>query len=266
MAIVEVRPLNKKKWHGKSDKESFTRPTVIQVLYDHNTGKYATGLTDEEMERFSRELGLRIDDKFNPAEEHPYWSSKAAQIKLENHTMFFNTDKASDYIKVKNMKAQQCQFVANSLREWEENKWPEATHVIFDESEEATIKASKIEQKKKAYKLSEKMTVAEKAAMVLILTGKYVKNKSANYIEVALDEAIEENMEDFLTYASMDAIDFSIRGQILEGLHRQILTKEGGAIYYMGERLGFDINDAIDYFKDPNNQKIKVAILEKLTG
>jgi hypothetical protein len=267
MSIVEVRPLPIEKWHKKDGKEAFAQPKGSQVLYDPRTGKYATGLTDEEAETWGKELGLDLSNKFNPAEEHPTWSQKAFNIRLPNETMFFDTSKVMDRIKVKNMKANK--FVANSLKEWKENKWPDATHVIFDEADEADDKASKIEKRKKSIRLMDKMTPGEKASMVLILTGAYVKNKSNNFIDVALDEAIDEkaeNLEHFLTYASMDAKDFTLRGQILEALHRQVLTREGEAVYYLGERVGYDISDAVEWFKNPDNQKLKVSILEKISN
>lgn len=264
MSIVEVRPLPVEKWHGKDGKDAFAQPKTIQVLYDHETGKYKTGLTPEEASKWGVETGLDLSDRFIPGEEHPYWSTSAAQIKLLNNTMFFNTEKVIDRIKVKNLRA--SKFVANSMKEWKEGKWPDATHVIFDESEEADVKASKIEKRKRATKLADKMTLGEKINMVLIIDGKFVKNKTPNFIEVALDDAIENDIDKFLQYAEMDSEDLVVRGQIEEALYRQTLTREGNAIYYMGERIGFDKEEAIQWFKNDDNQKLKVAILEKLNS
>lgn len=266
MSIVEVRPLDVDKWHGKSGRDAFAQPKTIQVLYDHNTGKYATGLTPEEAEKWGRETGLDLSDRFIQGEEHPFWSSSAAQVKLLNNTMFFNTDKIMDKIKVRNLRA--SKYVANSLKEWKEGKWPDATHVIYDETEEADIKASKLQKQRTAAKYADRMTIADKITMVLILSGKYVKNKTPNFIDVALDEALEDDkkLEEFLQYASMDAEDLTIRGQIEEALYRQTLTREGNSIYYLGERIGFDKEEAIAWFKNDDNQKLKVSILEKLNS
>jgi hypothetical protein len=142
MSIVEVRPLPIEKWHKKEGKETFSQPKGSQVLYDSKTGKYSTGLTDEEAEQWGKDLGLDLSNKFNPTQEHPTWSMKSWNIRLENNTMFFDTTKLIDKIKVRNMKANK--FVANSLKEWKEGKWPDATHVIFDESDEADDKETKI--------------------------------------------------------------------------------------------------------------------------
>lgn len=264
MSIVEVRPLPTEKWHGKKGREAFSQAKTIQVLYNHKTGKYDTGLTEQEAEEWGRELGIDLSDRFVPDQEHPFWSTKAAQIRLENNTMFFNTENKYELIKIKNMRA--SKFIANSMKEWEENKWPDALYVIFDETAEADVKASKIQRRKRAIILADKMTPAEKAAMVLILGGKYVKNKSNNFVDVELDELMEEDdkLDEFLNYAQMDTADLMVRGQVLEALHRQVLHKEGNSVYYMGERIGFDLNEAVDWFKSPDNQKLKINILEKI--
>ena len=62
----------------------------------------------------------------------------------------------------------------------------------------------------------------------------------------------------------MDVKDFALRGQVLEALHKQILVKNGEAVYYHDERIGYDVSDTVEWFKNPDNQKLKVAILEKL--
>jgi hypothetical protein len=60
MAIVEIRPLNIPRWHGKEGEESFTQPHTIEALYDHNTGGYATGLTEGEVEKYEKKLKVDL--------------------------------------------------------------------------------------------------------------------------------------------------------------------------------------------------------------
>lgn len=264
MSIVEVKPLPLKKWHGKKDKESFAQAKTIEALYSNRIGGYETGLSDEDVEKYGKKLGFSLDNLFNPEKEHPFWSNKIGQVKLENSTVYFDTSKPLDYVKVKLIRV--SKYVANSMAEWEAGKWPDATHVIYDENEEADTKATSIQKRNRAIQLAGKMNLDEKATMVLIINKKYVKNKSLNYIDVEIDEAIENHVDDFIRYAEMDLQDIQVRGSILEGLHRQILTEEGSSIYYMGERIGFDIEDAMKWFQSPDNQKLKVAILERLTS
>lgn len=263
MPLVEVRPLPIKRWHGKSGKDSFAMTKVIEVLYDNKTGKYATGLTEEETKKYSGLLGVDLTDSFNPAEAHPYWSSKAAFIKLENHTMIFDTDKPTEAVKIKNLKA--SKFVANSMKEYEKGEFPEATHVIFDENEEVSLKAGKVQKRQKAMVIASELSADEKISLVQILSNKTLKGRSNDFIDVEIDHIIETKADEFLKFAKMDKAEVNIRAQVLEGIAKNILTKEAGSIYYMGEVIGMDYEDAVDWFKNPQNQKMKVAILEKLT-
>lgn len=262
--IVEIKPLPSSRWHGKKGKESFTQPKVIEVLFNPDSGKYETGLSEEDAKKYGDMLGLDLSDTWVPEKEHPFWSTKAAQIKLENNTVFLDDSKPLQFIQIKNLKA--SKFVANSMKEWEAGKWPDATHVIFDETEEVTMKATKIQRKNKAIQLAAKLSLEEKANIILILTGKVVKNKSQDFIDVQLDQVLEDQVEEFTRYASMDTADTQVRASVLEAIHRNILNREGSAVYYMGERIGFDIQEAIEWFQSADNQKLKVAILEKLNG
>lgn len=260
--LVEVRPLPSNKWHGKKGKESFTNAKDIEVLYDKETGKYATGLTDDEAKEWSKELGVDLSNTFNPNEAHPFWSTKAATIRLPNHTRIFDTDKPYERIMVKNMKA--SKFVANSMKEWEEGKWPDATHVIFDEAEEVEIKANKISLRNQAVLILDKMTANDKANIIQILSNKTVKGRSDDFINVEIDSIINEKPGEFLKYVKMGKEEVYIRASVLEGISKNILTKEAGSVYYMGELIGMDYEDAVDWFKNPQNSKMKVSILEKL--
>ena len=81
---VEVRPLVQDKWHGKKNREAFFEPKTIQVLYDPSTGAYATGLRPDREQELTKKLGVDLSNTFTPDKEHPFWASKAAQIKLVN--------------------------------------------------------------------------------------------------------------------------------------------------------------------------------------
>lgn len=261
--LVEVKPIQKEKsWHGKTGKDSFTQPKVIEVLYNTATGKYATGLTEAEAKKYTVLMGVDLSDKFNPAEPHPYWGTQAARIKLENRTMIFNDEKPSDFVKIKNMKA--SQYVANSQADLEAGKYPEATHVIYDESEVIELSASKIERKHECISLAIKMSLEEKAQVVQILSEKSVAKRSQSFINVELDKIIERAPEEFLKYAKMDKQEVYIRATVMEAIQKNILTKEAGAIYYMGERLANSFEDVLLWFTDPQNSKMKVSILDKI--
>lgn len=262
MALVEIRPLDIPRWHKKRGKEAFTQPHTIEALYDHSLGGYATGLTEEEEKKYGKKLGVDLSSVFNQDEPHVFWGSKMGRVKLENNTMILDDTKSLDYIRVKMLKA--SKFVANSLKEWEDGLFPEATHVIYDESEEISIKATRAHKRKKAVKLSLELSKSDQANIVQILTGKSVRTRSQDYIDVEVDELITNRVDDFLIQAQMEKKDLFIRAAVLEAIHRNILTKEGPAIFYLSDKIGFDFESAIEWFKDPQNQNMKASILDKL--
>jgi hypothetical protein len=260
--LVEVRPIDVKKWHGKTGKDSFTQPKGIEVLLDTATGKYATGLSEEDVKKYSAILGVDLSDTFNPEEPHPYWGTQAARIKLPNQTMIFDTSKPSDYVKVKNLKA--SKFIANSLKDLNEGNCPEAEFVIFDEQEEMEVKASKIQKRNKCVKVLSSLTADQKVDIVQILSKKSIRNRSQDFIDVEIDAIINSDPDGFLKYVNMDKAETYIRAAILEGVNKNVLQKEGNAIFYMGDKIANDYEECVTMFLDPQNSKLKVSLLEKI--
>lgn len=264
MAIVEIRPLDIPKWHGKKGEESFTQAHTIECLYDPITGGYATGLTEGEEQKYSKKLGVDLSRVFNQDEPHPFWNSKMGRVKLENATMIFDDTKNLDFVKVKWLKA--SKYVANSLKEWEDGLYPEATHVIYDETQEEDIKASKALKKQEAVKLSLELDAEAQANIVQILTERSVKGRSPNYLVGEIDDLITHRVDDFIREAKRDKKDLHIQAAVLEAIYRNILTKEGTSIFYLTDKIGYDFESAVEWFTDPQNQQMKVSILGKLNS
>ena len=262
MSLIEVRPIDTKKWHGKKGKETFARPFVLEALYDPKTGGYATGLTEELRIKLEKKTGFDLSDTYSADDLHPFWNSKAAQVSLPARTTIFNTKKAIDFIKVSVLKA--SKYVANSQRELEQGLYPEALFVIFDEIEEATIKASKIQKKRRANKLATEMSAREKINIIQILAGKSLKEQSQDFLDVEIDDLIEQDINSFLQYAEMDKKEIYNKALVLEAIYKGVLTKEGSAVLYIGDRIGFNVEEAINYIAAPENQQLKAIILEKL--
>ena len=86
MQLVEVRPIEKERWHGLKGKDAITRPVVIEALLSSTTGKLATGLTPEDRERLEKETGYDLSPDYKAGKPHPFWSSPAAFVKLEHKT------------------------------------------------------------------------------------------------------------------------------------------------------------------------------------
>jgi hypothetical protein len=262
MTQVEVRVIEKESWHKKGGRESFKRPITIEALYSTRTKKYAVDLTEEELKTYGDRLGVNLSLDFNVNKPHEFYCSAQGKVKLENNTMIFNTDNPLEAIKVGIMKA--SPFVANSLKEYEEGMYPEATHYIFSEDEEMAVKAKKVEINNACIVAAAKMSTEEKINIAICLGDKPLKGRSQNFVDVAIDDIIKEKPVDFLTYAKKDKKENHIKATVLDAIRMNILTKEGPAICYMGDTIGYGIEEAVSWFKDPNNQILKTSILEKL--
>lgn len=260
--LVKIKPIEVEKWHGKSGKESFGQPLKLKALYNKKTGRYSTGLKEEDRIRLEKLTNFDLSDNFNPQQPHPFWDTEAATVTLPNHTIILNTSIPLDEIKYFITKA--SDFVANTESEYAEGKYPSATHVIFDEEEEVKIKATKAAIRTEAYKKALKMSVEQKRQIILILNGKNVRNQSNDFIEVEMDDILTKQPEMFLEYVDRDKAYLSTKAMVLEGIYKSVLSKRGDSIYYMDELLGATIDDAVNYLNDPKNQSFKLIILEKL--
>lgn len=265
MAIVEIKPIEKEKWHGYKGKNSFARPIVIEALVSTETGQYATGLTEEERLELESKTGYDLSPEYIPEKIHSFWNSSTGQVRLENKTNIFDTSKPLDYIKVKLLKA--SDLVANSQKEYEEGLYPEALFVIFDEQEETARKASKAAIKRKVIVESEKLSQSKKIEIIQILLGLNVKNQSNDFIDLKFEEAIDKvGAEKVLNIMNRDDKRNSVHALVLEALQKNILRKEGSAIYYFDDQLGFDLEATVDYLMDSKNQPLKLQILEKINS
>lgn len=264
MAIVEVKPIEKTRWHNKQGKEAFARPITIEALISLRTGQFSTGLTEEERADLEKRTGYNLSPDYTPGKPHEFWNSPAAAVKLEFKTNIFQTDKPLDQIKVKVLRA--SDLVANSQKEYEEGKFPEAIFVIFDQQEDTDIRASKAAVKRKVVIESAKLTKIRKAEIVQILSEVSVRNQTDDFVDLKLDDAIDEyGPEKVLLLMQRDKVKTSLHSLILEALYKNVLRKDGTAVYYMDDQLGFDVESAIEYFMDPKNQTLKAQILEKLS-
>lgn len=263
MTLIEVRPIEKERWHGLKGKDAITRPVVIEALLSATTGKLATGLTEEDRERLEKATGYNLSPDYNHNKPHSFWSSPAAFVKLEHRTNVFDITNPMDEIKVKIMKA--SDLVANSQKEYDEGKYPMAQFVIFDEREEVEIKASKAAIKRKVVIEADKLPASRKAEIIQIVLGLPVRNQSNDFIDLKLDEAIDKVGPDrILDLIKRDKARTSVHATVLEAIHKNVLRKEGTSVYYMDDQLGFDIEAAVDYLQDTKNQALKAQIIEKL--
>lgn len=263
MSKVEVRPIEKTSWHGKKGKESFTRPKVYEALVDENR-QYKVGLTPEELASLQKSFKGDLDINYSDTSvERPWWESKAAQVVLPNATKFFDDSTPIGKLHIGIMKA--SEFVANSLEDYNEGKYPQATHVMYDKEGEATAAASIIDLQNTAIIEASKMSKAAKTRVILILAGKNIKGLSDSTATVEMNKIIKKDAEEFLRYVRRDSEDKTIHEMVLLAIKAHILKKEGHKYVYFEDTLASSESGIIEYFKDPENQTLRLTIEERLS-
>lgn len=262
--LVEVRPIERKKWHGKVGAESFTRPQTSQALVNTETMSYATGLTSEEIKELNKVVNYNLSNHFDSENPHVFWDSPMSKLKLENKTMFFDISQPLNYIKVKVMKA--SKYVANSQADYDEGLYPEATHVIFDESEQAEVLATKVQNEEDAIIAASEMTKDRKIAVILSLGGKNLKGQSDNFVKVELSKLIKKDTVEFLRYSNMDKETVASYALVLEAIQKSVLRKDGHKILYHDSVIGMDEMDVAAYLLDDENQELQLRIMAQVNS
>ena len=263
--LVEVRPIDSKSWHGKVKDESFKRPNKLPALVDGDTMRYATGLSEKDIIKLKEELNVNYDltDNYDPDVPHPFWDSTLPVVTLKNQTMFFNTDLAIDFIRVKIMKA--SKYVANSQKDIDEGMYPDATHVIHDESEEQEIEASKIALSNKAVIETAKLSTSKQADLLLIIDGILAKGRSPEFVTVKMAALIKEQPEAVLRYIGMDKEQVQLEALVLECIEKNVLQEDGHKIKYHDSILGMDTLEVVEYLKLDENQDLKLRLMQTTT-
>ena len=263
--IVEVKPIIRPRWYKDPEKARlFSRPRVIKATVDTQKGMYKVDIPEKRLKQLEKITGYDLSLTFVPGRPHPFWDGKLGEVKLEHKTNIFNTENILHEIALGILKA--SKWVANSLEEYENGEYPEADFYIFNQEEEIKQKVSKAKLRKKAYNILSKLTTERKKAIAQILYDELYEHQSEDYVEGKLYEALEDDalLERFVELAEMDAEDVVLYNMVIEASYKGILTRRGHSVYFMDERIGYDVMDAINYLKDEDNQSVKIMIMERL--
>lgn len=261
--LIEVRPVEKEEqpW-APVGKESFKAPVVIEASV--KDGRYQVALKQEELDKLEEETGYDLSLNYNPESAHPFWSSKTAQVRLENRTMFFDQTKPVDRIRVGVMK--KSPLVAPSLKAYEKGLYPEAEFVITNEEESLEGKALKIKNIREANILAADLSPAKLKQIVSIITGRSTTNISETALSVAVHEIIEEQADRFLLTASLEPEDLQVQSMVKEAIFAGHITRRNTGLYFDGDLVGATESDVVTLMSEPQNQPIKMRLLDKLNN
>ena len=114
---------------------------------------------------------------------------------------------------------------------------------------------------------TDKLTPDRKAEIIQVLLGIPARNQSSNWLDLKLEEALDHKdigPQRVLDIIQRDKKRVSVHALVLEAIHKNVLRRDGTAVYYMDDQIGFDIEAAIDYLSETRNQALKAQIIEKL--
>jgi len=237
---------NRNKFDGTHD--------VIMALYSKSLGRLATGLSQDEEAFFARELGV---ESLAATSTNEFWHE--FRIKMEDRSMIFNMSKPRDYLAVKLLEA--SELVANSLTEFNKGKWPQARYVIYDERHEIEQENAEIDKKVRALQLFQEMTPAKRIRVLKV----YGKSPALITPELAYKkcyELVEDDPAKFTKTATMDDEELMIRALMFDLERAGILRREGPAVLYNDQRIGFDYEDAVRNLMHPKSQELMLKFKE----
>lgn len=260
LAPLEIRPILKSNpWHGKIGQESMTRPKGFHPLVDNETQRYSVALSDEKLKEYGDILNVDLHRNHTPGQPHPYWDSNRARIKLENNTMFFERNSIPGKIKVAILKA--SKYVANSEEQLEEGLYPDATHYIVNEEETGKVKAAKYNLIEEAIIKASTLSFDKKISLIMIINGKDFSKKTPETVKAEVAEMIMEDANTVLRFMSVDPLRLATEAMVEKAIFYSKLTKlKNGAIFYGDERLGFNVDEAVDFLIEDENQELRLRI------
>lgn len=248
--IVKVKSLNtgKREWSGfQGSRYKKAKHTLTTYIDKYNTMQ--TGLTPEDEER----LGKILDKDLRNTS--PFWYD--FQIVLGDKDLILNTDKPEDEIKYKVL----CIHpkVKKSLTDVN----PYAEYVIHNEIDEARVVNTTGSVKIRAYTLFGQLSDTQKKDVLRLYPGfSRTDSLTAEVISSKLFQEVDNNPDKFVKIVEDKNREMKIFLKDL--VTANILKKNKSAYKYGTDFLGHDEESTIDYLNNPENQSLKITLMQEL--
>ena len=228
--------------------------TIIQPFYGRDG--FQTGLEGNEdlQSQFEKELNM-TKDTLKPTVNNDYWHEEM-NIKLEDGPNSFSRSNPQDKLKI--LVLRNHPIIANSFNEIN----PESQFYIVDEIVESEKKASRAENKAKAYSVLTGMNPSEQRQF-LKLYGKGGNDMSERDVNAELGEYLEENVVDFLFKSDYSKETINIRAFIFDLVAYNVLRIRGGDYFDSDENKG-NLESLSSYLLAPEKQDIYLNYKERL--
>lgn len=246
---------------------------LAPVTYENGT--YKNPLTREEQKYFENPdksgLSFMPGDLSVTKKENNFWSSKEARITLREESYILDLSNPFDYLKYAILRSH-SRLVAMSP------EYLEVNSPMNKRSYKWVIEPMDYYKKKEAQNYFDTAEIYEflrniennRSAMINMLTILEPKKKVASNSDVnfLIGELNKKAIEDPRTFSRvMKDEDRNVKA-ILARAVRSMAVRESGGVYTLptGELIGDNYQKAIDFLKDPENQKVLDTIKVKIEG
>lgn len=258
--IVEVRTIDKDKWHGQKGATDFDKGDRIEcAVYK---GQFMTGLTREEQLYLEARTKYDLSNTYNLIDVHPFYQTRIGQFVLENGTMLLDLSNPLEYIKFKMITTHY--MVYSSLEAIQRNDKPEATHYIFNEEDSNTKEVAKVQFIKRVDEMYNALTVNQRKQVYCITFEADPKMLSDEIIEAKLINYKISNTAAFHDILNQPAEIILNKSLVIMGVNRNIISRDDAGYRYADTQLGYDLDTASKFMAEPVNQLIKARIIEHI--
>lgn len=250
--LVTIKPIknSNREWSAFKGPR-YPKSREVLTVFTNSTGKLITGLSKEDEERLGKELDadLRVTSS--------YWDD--FKIVMSDRDLVLDLSYPEDELKY---------LVLRSHFLIKQNKNqinPYAKYEIYDELEEAKTINTVSETKAKAYMLCGNLSIEERIAILKLYpsyTKINAKTVKPDIINSALYLKIEEDASKFISLVE----DKNRESKVLlkDLVDHGILTKNKTAYKYGKDFLGHNEETTIQYLNDPENQSLKITLIQEL--
>lgn len=223
----------------------------IGSYYKRNGRRYTGDLSEREQERFSKALGINFDDKSD------YWDNYHVMLDSKNK-LIFNTENIEEEWDVA--------FLENhkDVAKGYTDRKPGTLYVLIKEQDEAEVINKRAQIEIKAVTEYGKLT-PEQMRKVLRLFGHNPNSVSNEVVQSTLYQIVKDDPAKFIQLWVENA-DKEVQFLIEEAVANNVLRNNKTIYKYGTDVIGYTLEEAIDYLKDPRNSTLRLAIVAQLEG
>ena len=265
---IEIRPIpNRNSIKQFSENlEYFSQSHIIAPFVNPVSLKYETGLSEGDIDYLKEnKFPYDISDNYTKGVAHPFWEGSMVKVELKNSPAFLFPGKSLiDFIKYKYLLVNN--YIYKSEEELKSGIKSQATHYIYNESEENGIKAGELEIKYALIRKVSELSLSRKRDVVLILLNENTENKNEDYLTTRLDMIItdKELSKELGELLKQNKESVTLSAEIKSAIQKNILRKTKQGIFYFETNLGFSEEDVKEFLINPENQEILLNIKSKI--